>query len=278
MGNCTICSQPAGFLKKQHKECVEKLNNGINEIINTTKEFVISSEDTKKLDEKISSIAIDCFIPKNLIQELILKGWEQAVEIAFEDNVLTKEEEENLFNFATAHSFDLDDLNKNVYYLKVVKGAILREIIEGIIPERVNTSSGLPFNFKKDEKIIWVFQNVDYYELKTKRQYVGGYQGVSVKIAKGLYYRTGGFKGHPVESLETMHIDNGLIAITNEHLYFSGDFKSFRINYNKIISCKPYSDGIEIQRDASTAKPQSFKTGDGWFTYNLVMNLSKLNQ
>jgi hypothetical protein len=29
-------------------------------------------------------------------------------------------------------------------------------------------------------------------------------------------------------------------------------------------------------RDAATARPQTFVTGDGWFTYNLLMNLSEM--
>ena len=29
-------------------------------------------------------------------------------------------------------------------------------------------------------------------------------------------------------------------------------------------------------RDAQTAKPQSFRTGDGWFAYNLEVNLAQM--
>ena len=29
-------------------------------------------------------------------------------------------------------------------------------------------------------------------------------------------------------------------------------------------------------RDAQTAKPQTFRTGDGWFPYNLAVNLSQM--
>jgi len=31
-----------------------------------------------------------------------------------------------------------------------------------------------------------------------------------------------------------------------------------------------------VQRDAQTAKAQSFQTGDGWFTYNLITNLAQM--
>ena len=62
----------------------------------------------------------------------------------------------------------------------------------------------------------------------------------------------------------------------NTDEYFSGGGKSFRIRHDKIVSIQPYSDGVGIHRDAATAKPQVFATGDGWFTYNLLMNVSGL--
>ena len=37
----------------------------------------------------------------------------------------------------------------------------------------------------------------------------------------------------------------------------------------------PYTDGFGIMRDAQTAKPQAFRTGDGWFPYNLATNLAQ---
>lgn len=38
--------------------------------------------------------------------------------------------------------------------------------------------------------------------------YQGKTQGVSVRIAKGLYYRTGSFKGNPVKIEEMKYISN----------------------------------------------------------------------
>jgi hypothetical protein len=48
------------------------------------------------------------------------------------------------------------------------------------------------------------------------------------------------------------------------------------VPYPKIVAFLPYDDGVGLIRDAQTAKPQIFKTGDGWFTYNLVTNLAQL--
>ena len=36
----------------------------------------------------------------------------------------------------------------------------------------------------------------------------------------------------------------------------------------------PYQDGIGLQKDGATAKPQIFKNIDGWFTYNAISNLT----
>ena len=38
----------------------------------------------------------------------------------------------------------------------------------------------------------------------------------------------------------------------------------------------PYNGGFGIMRDAQTAKPQTFRTGDGWFAYNLATNLAQV--
>jgi hypothetical protein len=93
----------------------------------------------------------------------------------------------------------------------------------------------------------------------------------------GLYYRVGAFKGEPVYSTERQLVDQGTVFITNKHIYFSAPAKSLRVPYSKIVAFQPFEDGIGITRDAQTAKPQIFKTGDGWFSYNLVTNLAALD-
>lgn len=79
------------------------------------------------------------------------------------------------------------------------------------------------------------------------------------------------FEGKTPQRVEIL--DTGLLGITNKHIYFSGSKKSFRAQYNKIVSFTPYDDGIGIHREAASAKPQILVTGDGWFSYNLISNL-----
>ena len=77
-----------------------------------------------------------------------------------------------------------------------------------------------------------------------------------------------------MEESDTSQADTGLLGITDRHMYFHGPVKSFRVKYDKVVSFQPFSDGIGFQRDAASAKPQGFVTGDGWFIYNLITNLA----
>jgi len=93
---------------------------------------------------------------------------------------------------------------------------------------------------------------------------------------KGVYYRAGAFKGHPVEYTERVQVDTGWVAITSKNIYFAGPQKSVRIPYSKVVTFEPFSDGIGLMRDSASARAQIFVTGDGWFAYNLVTNLSQI--
>ena len=163
-------------------------------------------------------------------------------------------------------------------FSRVVKAGVIRDLLEDKIPHRIQVDYSLPFKFQKSEQLIWVFTDVDYLEDRTKTEYEGKSQGVSIRIMSGVYYRIGGYKGHPVEHTERLRVDRGLMAITTKHIYFSGPKKSFRIRHNKVVSLSPYSDGVAIVRDAPNAKSQIFVTGDGWFTHNLLANVQRLEQ
>ncbi|MDE0006068.1 MAG: hypothetical protein OXQ29_25535 [Rhodospirillaceae bacterium] len=277
MGECRHCQRPAGFLKKSHRECEEKHTQGKAEIVSLVGRTGIEGFNPDAFKRDIEQIALTSFVDRNLLKSLIVSGWERAVKRAFDDGLLSEEEENALVELQRFCSLSSDELNKNGAYEKVVKGGILRDISnEKEIKGRIRVGGNLPFNFQRSEKLVWLFQDVDYFEHKTRTHYTGGSQGVSIRIAKGFWYRTGGFKGERVQTTEVVHADTGLLGVTSKHIYFSGSLKSFRVAYTKIVAFEPYSDGIGIQRDAMTAKPQDFVTGDGWFTYNLISNLARM--
>ena len=206
---------------------------------------------------------------------LLVQAWEAAVEGSLEDGVLSLDEEAALIRYLDHFNLRVSDVDGNGAHLNMVKSAAIRELSEGIIPERQN-HSGHPFNLMKSEKLVWLFDGVDYIETKTRRERRGTSHGVSIRIARGLYYRPSTFRSQAHEWEETVQSDTGLLGVSTKHIYFHGPKKRFRVRLDKIVSFEPYSDGIGIMRDTQSAKPEIFGVGDGWFIYNLVTNLSSL--
>ncbi|MCY4465687.1 MAG: hypothetical protein OXE46_09140 [Chloroflexi bacterium] len=276
MGDCRLCGRSAGFLKKEHKECRRQHEHGKREIVSLIADAATNEGNRQRLMAYINKTASSSYLRGVALQDVMATGFEVAVERALDDHLLTEHEETALTELKDLLPVAYDAMDRNGALTRVVKSAILRDITLGLIPQRQQIDGVVPFNLQKSETLVWVFQHVQYYEEKTRREFVGGSQGFSFRVTKGVYYRVGGFKGRSVETAETVHVDTGLLGVTTKHIYFAGQAKRFRINYNKIVSFEPYSDGIGVQRDAQTAKPQSFLTDDGWFTYNLVANLAQL--
>ena len=170
----------------------------------------------------------------------------------------------------------MDDSDRNGAHRNMVKWAVIRKLAEGTVPDCLGGVAHHPFNLMKSERIVWLFDGVGYIETKTRRERRGISHGVSIRVAKGSYYRPSTFRSRVHEWEENVHADTGMLGVTTKHLYFHSPRKRFRVRFDRIVSFEPYSDGLGIMREAQTAKPQMFSMGDGWFIYNLVSNLSQL--
>ena len=204
-------------------------------------------------------------------------AWGRAVDEALEDGLLSQEEENALSEFRQHFDLSQSQLDDNGRYTRLVQAGVLRDVMEGTLPERMNITSGrLPFNLMKSEDIVWVFQNAGYYKTKTEREFRGSSMGVSVRVASGVYLRPSQFRGRSHSREVTIHADTGLLGITTKHFYFHGERERFRVRHDKIVSFEAYDDGIGIMRDNLRAKPEAFVVGDGWFIYNLVTNINNI--
>lgn len=93
--------------------------------------------------------------------------------------------------------------------------------------------------------------NVRWHELRKERVRTS-YTGFSgrIKIAKGFYLNSG-MRSTQHYTVDTMkHIDTGALYLTNKRILFTGQKKNSHIRLDKILAINPYTDGVEIEKDA----------------------------
>lgn len=81
---------------------------------------------------------------------------------------------------------------------------------------------------------------------KKSKHYEGGSNGVSIRIAKGVTYRTGRHKGVPIEDISYIKT-KGLLYITNKRIVFVSDGQAFEKKFKALTACVPYSNAIKLQ-------------------------------
>lgn len=278
MSLCMFCGQEAGFLQNKHKACEAKHIQGGEQIMHLARSAIVNKQELDTLHAATRSVSDASFIKEGERIDLLVKAFDDSVTEALNDGLLTAEEEEVLSDYGKRLSLTPEDWDKHGGYTRMVQGGLLRDLTEGKVPARMTLRGSVPFNLQKSELMVWLFNDVKYHEVRTRTRIVGGTQGVSLRIARGVYYRLGAFAAEPVKSEETVLVGKGVMLVTTKNVYFGSSLKSLRIPYNKIVVITPYSDGVGIQRDAVSAKPQLFTNGAGWFTYNLLMNLSQNQQ
>ncbi len=256
-----------GSSKKQKSKNIPKTKEDIK-IIDDIYRLLISDNDIADIDNVYSR--------KKLSKRVLVGGFEKAIESFLNNGVLDKEQEKKLSEFINFFQLKQEDLNENSAYERIVQSSILRDILEGGIPQKIKLGNQtLPFALNKNEKLVWISSNINYYEETVKNSYIGGSRGLSMKISNGLYYRVSDFKGHRIETQSIKYKGVGILGFTDKNIYFYSENKSFRISYSKIMVLLPYENAIKLQKDGVTAKPQIFDGISGWFIYNLITNLKK---
>jgi hypothetical protein len=87
----------------------------------------------------------------------------------------------------------------------------------------------------------------------------GRSKGISVRVAKGVWIRSGASKA--VSERRLVPVARGSLVATNRRLVFAGDKKSIAVPLSKITSFEPLKDGLRV--------------GDGTKSYSFMMTPSE---
>ena len=200
-----------------------------------------------------------------------LKALDKAAHKYLSNGLITDSEQAHLDDFSKALQLPVNNLPasyKGSDIEKMQQASILRKIQNGQIPSQSNFT--IPIMLSSGEYIIWQYPNVTMYQEKITKEWVGRSSGWSYRVCKGVYYRTGSSKGHPIEHSSMESVGVGTLVLTNKNIIFYSPQKSSKVPYKKLIGVTPYSDGMELQKDGANAKRQMFQGFDSRFIMNLL--------
>ncbi len=184
------------------------------------------------------------------------------------DNFLTPQEERQLVTLKAELKLRDHDIAHTVSILESYRR--LTRIQNGELQPKQSCEIIL----KKDESCFFE-TSVQLVEQKTKSHYVGGSRGVSVRIAKGLSYRVGGFKGERISEQYNEITDSGTLTITDKRIVFTGHKKSVAYQLNSITNVNKFNNGISFQKE-NEAKPKYFMTNTQSLVDEIGLMASKL--
>lgn len=85
-------------------------------------------------------------------------------------------------------------------------------------------------------------------------------QGVSFRIARGVYYRVGATQPQRVTSKGLTEIDRGTLYLTNRRVLFDGERRNSTIPLSNLISFQVYADGLQLEKSTGRSHYLLFGT------------------
>ena len=98
-------------------------------------------------------------------RQFLIRSWEEAVEGAIEDGIITLDEVNALTQYLDHFGLPTNEVNTNGTRTSLVQAAVIRDVTQGIIPRRQNIQGRVPFNLMKSETLVWVIGSVNYLEI-----------------------------------------------------------------------------------------------------------------
>lgn len=133
-----------------------------------------------------------------------------------------------------------------------VKGSLMnRETLNLINKGELPNIQVGNLNLSADESCCYADKAYTFKDKTITTGYTGKSSGVSIRIAKGLSYRTGGGNSQAIRQTQRTTY-NGILYITNKRVIFTSQDESFDKTFDKITSIQEAKDGLFIQIGSHT--------------------------
>jgi len=273
MGLCRYCGRPAGLFRREHHDCAERHDQALAKIKPILEGALNDTRPADELQGQVNFIACDGLISPEELKALAQSKFTKDIERVAADHLLSQQEDERFGDLC--HAFDLSPDAIGSAECTLLKARVLRGLDEG---EIVKIDLDNQEVWLHGEQPVWEFTESQYFTTHTRVQYIGGSHGVSVRVAKGVYYRASSFHGEPVRTEELVEQGVGSLVVTTESMVFDSPGKAIRLPFKKILSVHAYPDAIEVLSDGINKRPAIFKVDDPSFAANLLGRLRANNE
>ncbi|MDE6811314.1 MAG: hypothetical protein K2J15_03080, partial [Muribaculaceae bacterium] len=192
MGKCKYCGQDAGFLHRKHEQCEQRHLSGVARIKDILADCFQQKEDFYLRQQELRTICRDSYVSEELQRAIYCEAFDTAIDQYLDNGIIDAEEERAVARFVQFTGLPQQVLNANRSLEKVVQSKVLQELLNGKIPApRITVSGSFPFMLSRDEHLLWLFRDVTLQMQKVRRETVGRTRGMSFRVCRGVYYRTG---------------------------------------------------------------------------------------
>jgi hypothetical protein len=275
MGTCSFCGKNAGLFRSEHQECRQRHDDAIARTPELFTRVLTDQVEPEIFRGLMRDLAASAHIRDDEYHTLVCRGFAKMTDAALAEGGLTRENESRIKKLSSVFGLTADQFADDAG-TRLVLAAILRDLADHKFVERVTVEGNLPVNLEKNEQIVWVFQDVSYYTTHTETEYVGSSAGISVRLMKGVYVRSGSYRGHPIRtdllSLESV----GKLVIATSNVYFISTKKALKVPLKKIIGITAHADAVTILHDGASARPMIFTVDNPTFVADVIPLLTQL--
>ena len=272
---CIACGKSLGFFSSifqrqslRCSECRAKIERRVERFGRLLNEYAddrfLSREEEQKLDEflknnhlrfsDIRRFGLKYSSMKKATRLQKIKQYEDALYNAGEEDSLSNEEYARLQALKAKLDLSEDDMAHTNRYLFHLTTLSLVE--EGVLP----VTDSLNLRLHKGECCHYrTFARLA--EEKRNNTYAGRYDGITIRLARGVNYRFGRSKGAKVVKNYSAVTDNGCLYITNKRVVFIGARKRIAYPVRKLVSFTKYDDAVRFQREKEK-RARYFKVED----------------
>jgi hypothetical protein len=271
MSNCTHCGKPAGLLRNFHPECRAQFERATTTIPAFFEKLLQSLLPADRFEQLLKEVAVTFHIRPEQLRALSIDGINAMVNAALAHRLPSTAEEDRILEIATTLGFTADDIPG--LSERLVKIGVLRDLDDGIIPERVSVVGPMPFELDAAESIIWIFNNVT--ALRAPKQKEAADRAVSA-TRPGVpdYVAPASLEGS-ARGKDAVEVGTGDLMVTSRHVFIVSDDRHRQLPFAKLAHIGAFSDGFELARSRDD-RPLTFLVDDAWFAANLMIRLMRL--